>query len=248
MKLSYGVDPVLVAGGSGGIGSAIVARLADAGLPVAFTYHQQAEAAERLVHSRTDGATVRCYPWDGAQAEEAKKLVERVSEDVGPVRSLVVATGIAQGAAFHALAEDDWNVLIETNLTAAVSLARAVITPMMKAGHGRIVFLSSVAARRGLQGMTVYSATKAALEGLTRSLAREVASFGVTVNSVAPGFIETPMLDAMPDRVRREWTRRIPLGRMGSPDDVAAVVAYLMSNEAAYVTGQTWVVDGGLSL
>jgi 3-oxoacyl-[acyl-carrier protein] reductase len=148
----------------------------------------------------------------------------------------------------HNLDEATWRALIDVNLTSTVALVRAAVPAMQRAGAGRVVILGSVSGSRGIAGHTVYAATKAAIEGLVRSLAREAGPFGVTVNCVAPGWIESPMLDGVDDKARREWLRRIPLGRFGQPEDVAAVVAFLLSSAAGYVTGQTWTIDGGLSL
>jgi len=243
MKSSPAEGVALVAGGSGGIGSAIVRRLSSCGLKVALTYHRGREAAEAL-----SGETCRAFPWSGGGFDASAALVRRVTEELGPVRYLVVASGCAQQTAFHRLDEEAARQLLDTNLSAPIGLAHAVVTPMMKAGRGRIVFIGSVSGQRGIKGHTVYAATKAGLEGLTRSLAQEAALFDVTVNCVAPGFIDTPMLDAVPDRQREGWLKSIPLRRLGRPEEIAGAVAYLLSDEAAYITGQTITIDGGVSL
>jgi 3-oxoacyl-[acyl-carrier protein] reductase len=249
LRLTYAEGAALVAGGSGGIGSAIAQTLGRAGLPVALTYRTGREAAERLVAElAARGAVARAYAWSAGPGAEAQALVQQVAREIGPLRHLVIATGIPQSASFPRLEEAAWRELIETNLAGPLALARAAITPMMKAGVGRIVFIGSVAGGRGIQGLTVYSATKAGLEALARSLAREAGPFGVTVNCVAPGFVDTPMLRGSTERAREEWTRRIPVGRLARPAEIADVVAFVLSGQAAYLTGQTLVVDGGVSL
>jgi len=247
MNLTYGPGAALVTGGSGGIGSCIVRMLATAGVPVGFTYRTRREAADHLVSELPAPARAATYAWGSSDAKSAEGLVRQVSADLGSVRFLVLNAGVVQESAFHTLAEPRWREIIETNLTSAIAVARGAVIPMMKAGTGRIVFISSVSGIRGIKGHTIYAATKAGLDGLTRSLAQECAGFGVTVNSVAPGMIDTPLLDAMPGKARDELLSRIPMGRLGRPEEVAGLACYLLSERAAYVTGQTWVIDGGLS-
>jgi 3-oxoacyl-[acyl-carrier protein] reductase len=247
MRLTFDPGAALVAGGSGAIGSAVARRLSRCGLTVALTYHRGEAAAQALVRELGPEARARAYAWGSAAFDDAVKLVARVNEEVGPVRYLVACSGVGQERAFHLLSETDARAILEANVVAVVALVRAVATSMMKAGTGRIVLIGSVAGRQGMAGQTIYAASKAALEGLTRSLAREAGGFGVTVNCVAPGFIESRMTRDLPGRVRDGWLSAIPVGRPGRAEEVADLVAFIASSEAAYLNGQTLVLDGGLS-
>ncbi len=248
MKLTYPEGVALVTGGSGGIGQSVVKNLARAGIPVGFTYRSQKKAAAALVDALPRKTKVQAYELAASTADIASRLLDDVESDLGPVRYLVHCAGTGQEGAFFGMAEDEWLRILDANLTTAIAVARAAVTPLLKAGFGRIIFLSSVSGLRGLKGHTIYAATKAGLDGFARALAQECASFGVTVNSIAPGYIDTPMLAAAPSARKKEWLRRIPMGRLGTPEEVASLVAFLCSEEAGYVTGQTWVMDGGISL
>jgi 3-oxoacyl-[acyl-carrier protein] reductase len=185
------------------------------------------------------------FRWSSSDAASAARLAADVAAELGPIRYLVACSGVAQDRAFYRLDEAEWLDILSTNLTANLALVRAVVTPMMKAGFGRIVLVSSVSGLRGIPGHTAYAASKAGLDGFARSLAAECAAFGVTVNTVAPGFIDTPMLQGLTEDKRKSMIAGIPMGRFGTPSEVSDVIAFLLSEQAAYVTGQTWAIDGG---
>jgi 3-oxoacyl-[acyl-carrier protein] reductase len=228
---------VLVTGGSKGIGRGIAARLQQAGHRVAATYRSG---------DVPDGVLgVECDVTDPGQVESAFSEVEAA---LGPVEAVIANAGITRDGLVLRMSDDDWEAVLRTNLTGAFRVARRAARPMIRARFGRIVFISSVVGQLGSAGQVNYAASKSGLVGLARSLARELGSRGVTANVVAPGFIETDMTAELTEDLKSKYAEQIPLGRMGTVDDIAAVVEFLVSDAAAYVTGALVPVDGGLGM
>jgi 3-oxoacyl-[acyl-carrier protein] reductase len=238
----------LVTGASRGIGRAIAVTLARGGANVALNYAgNEAAASEALALCQEAGAPkAKLYRFDVADPAACTAAVEQVVAELGGLHILVNNAGIALDQLVMRLKDDDWNRQIAVNLTGAFNLIRAVTRPMMKARAGAIVNLTSVVGEMGNAGQAAYSATKAGLEGLTKSVARELASRNVRVNAVAPGYIDTDMTAGLPEAAKTKMTEMIPLARLGTSQDVANAVAYLASDLASYVTGETLRVNGGM--
>lgn len=235
----------LVTGASGGIGADIARVLHAAGATVGLS-GTRVEPLEALAAGLGDRAHV--LPCNLSNADEVEGLVKRATEAMGSVDILVNNAGITRDGLAMRMSDDDWQSVIDVNLTAAFRLCRAAIRGMMKARWGRIVNISSVVGRAGNAGQANYAASKGGLVALSKSLAEEVASRGITVNCVAPGFIETAMTEKLTDAQRATILASVPAGRMGSPQEIAAAVLYLASQEAAYVTGATLHVNGGMDM
>ncbi len=246
MSEAAGNRCALVTGASRGIGRAIADRLAGDGFRVAGTA-TSAVGAEGI-SDRLGGQGGRGFVLDLAQPDGVADLLRAVSAEFGAPAVLVNNAGITRDNLLLRMKEEEWNAVLDTNLDGSARLCRAVLKGMMKARWGRIVNITSVIASLGNPGQANYAAAKAGLEGFTRALAREVGSRSITANCVAPGFIDTDMTRQLPEAQREALLGQIPLGRLGQPDDIAAVVAFLCTDAAGYVTGQTLHVNGGMYL
>lgn len=238
----------LVTGASRGIGREVALRLAGDGADVACLATTLQGAAETAAEIAALGRRAHAVACDVASSSEVEATFAEVREALGAVEVLVNNAGIARDGLLMRMNDDDWGRVLQVNLTGAFHCCRAAVKDMMRARYGRIVNMTSIVGLLGAAGQANYAAAKAGLVGLTRSLAKELGSRGITCNAVAPGFIETAMTEDLPEAMRARVLETAPLGRLGTPTDVAGVVAFLVGDDAEYVTGQTIVVDGGLTL
>jgi 3-oxoacyl-[acyl-carrier protein] reductase len=237
----------LVTGGSRGIGRGIVTRLATQGADIAFTYRgNEAAAAETAAIVEGFGRTAVSIQGDVRDPATAEAAVKAAIEAYGRIDILVNNAGITRDDLIMRMTEEAWRDVLETNLFGAFWMTKAVTRPMLKARAGRIVNITSVSGQAGQMGQANYSAAKAGLIGLTKATARELASRGITVNAVAPGFVLTELTQDLPPALTDEITNRTPLGRFGTAEEIANAVAFLASDDAAFITGQVLAVDGGL--
>ena len=235
----------LVTGASGGIGSAIAEALAGQGARVALSgtsEHKLRSVVERL------GGDHLILPADLSDAAAVDALVPQAVERLGKLDILINNAGVTRDNLAMRMKDEEWSDVIRINLEAAFRLARAALKPMMRARHGRIISITSVVGATGNPGQANYAASKAGLVGMSKALAQEVASRGITVNCIAPGFIRSAMTDVLPDAQKENLLGRIPVGKLGEGSDIAAAAVYLASREAGYVTGQTLHVNGGMAM
>ena len=239
----------IVTGGSRGIGKGIVMKLAGLGCDVAFNYHKSRSEAEAVVKD-AQALGVRCEASsvDVKDFRKIKAWIDEIKNNFGRIDILINNAGIISDKALMLMAEEDWRQVIDTNLTGMFNAARACIVTFLKQKSGNIINISSVSGIIGLPRQTNYSASKGGMNAFTKALAKEVAAYGIRVNAICPGYIATDILSEFNQEQKQAITQTIPLGRIGTVEDVANCVAFLLSEEARYITGQTIVVDGGLTM
>jgi 3-oxoacyl-[acyl-carrier protein] reductase len=247
MSKPFEGQTAIVTGAGRGIGEAIAKRLADGGAKVAVVSRTEANAAKTAgaINAAHPGAA-KAYPVDVADFQAVQELGEAILGDLGRIDILVNNAGVTRDGLSMRMSSEDWDAVVDTNLKGAFNFIRAVQRPMAKQRSGRIINIASVVGLTGNAGQANYSASKAGLIGLTKTIARELSGRGITSNVVAPGFIETDMTAVLPEGIRTAVVGKIPLARFGAPDDIAAAVAFLAGPEAGYITGQVLVVDGGM--
>jgi 3-oxoacyl-[acyl-carrier protein] reductase len=237
----------VITGGTRGIGLAIARRLAKDGFDLVLTYRGDTEAASATEKELAGSArSVKVIAADVSTQEGAQLTVDTAVKELGSIDVLVNNAGITRDNLIMRMSEEDWDAVLTTNLKGAFLTSKAAVRPMLRQRSGRIINLTSVVGLVGNAGQANYAAAKAGLVGLTKSMAKEVGSRGITVNAVAPGFIDTRLTDVLPEDLKQNLLENTPLGRFGSPEDVANAVAFLASPDAGFITGNTLSVDGGL--
>ncbi|KRA52552.1 3-ketoacyl-ACP reductase [Pseudoxanthomonas sp. Root65] len=235
----------LVTGGTGGIGTAICKKLADMGHKVATNYRNEEKARAWQAQMKADGYDFALVKGDVTSPDEAEAMVKEVEQTLGPVEVLINNAGITRDGTFHKMSSGQWGDVINTNLNSVFNVTRPVIEGMRDRKWGRIIQISSINGLKGQYGQANYAAAKAGMHGFTISLARENAKLGITVNTVSPGYVATDMVMAVPEEVRAKIAADIPTGRLGKPEEIAYAVAFLVDDQAAWITGSNLDINGG---
>lgn len=238
----------LITGGSRGIGKAIVEKFAKEGVTVCFTYNKNKDAADNVINQLSKiNPNIASYQADILNFDRAKEVVKDIKQKFGPIDVLVNNAGIKIDKSFLMMTKDDWQSVLTTNIDGVFNYTKAVMFDFLKRASGNIINMSSISGIIGLPGQANYSASKAGIIGFTKSLAKEVAKQNIRVNVICPGFIETEMLNSIPQNVKDGLIKYIPLARVGKASEVADLAWFLASSDSSYITGQTLVIDGGLS-
>ncbi len=239
----------LVTGGSRGIGKAIALKLAKHGADIAINYSRSDQKAKDVINNIEEiGVKGATFKADVSKLDETKQLIEKVENTLGKIDILVNNAGITRDNLLMRMSEDDWDKVINVNLKGTFNVTKSIIRKMIKQKQGSIINIASVVGINGNAGQCNYSSSKAGVIGFTKSIAKEVGKKNIRVNAIAPGFIKTDMTDKLSEKVKKEYIKTIPLKRMGTPDDIANIVAFLASDLSTYITGQVIVADGGMSM
>jgi len=245
MRTSLDGKVAIVTGGTGGIGTAICRQLADSGARVATNYRNEAKTEKWKAECRNAGYEFDTFLADVTDFDACARFVTAVEKKLGPVDILVNNAGITVDTTLRKMSKEQWNAVLNTDLDSVFNMSRHVVSGMMERGFGRIINISSINGQKGQIGQTNYSAAKAGVHGFTMALAQEVARKGVTVNTVSPGYIATDMVMAVPEETRKQIVAQIPVGRLGTPAEIAYVVDFLSASEAGFITGADFAANGG---
>ncbi len=235
----------LVTGGTGGIGSAICKRMLQEGYQVVTNYRSEEKARQWQRELAAEGLEAGIIAADVSDFNSCQNLIEQIENQHGPIDILVNNAGITRDTTLKKMSHEQWESVINTNLSSVFNLTRPIINGMLERGFGRIINISSINGQKGQLGQTNYSAAKAGMHGFTMALAQEVAFKGITVNTISPGYIATEMVMAVPEAIREKIIAQIPVGRLGRPEEIAAAVVYLASDEAGFMTGADLSINGG---
>ena len=236
---------VLVTGATGGLGTAMCKKLHEEGFHVVGNYRSKEKTEPWLAAMKKDACDVELFYGDVSDFDSTADMIKKIETDIGPIDTLVNNAGITRDMRLINMTKEDWNAVINTNLNSVFNCTRNVLQGMMDRKFGRIINISSVNGQRGQFGQTNYSAAKAGMHGFTKSLAMEVAKFGITVNTISPGYIATDMVMAVPEKVLTQIVAQVPMGRLGGTEEVAHLVSFLASDKSSFITGANYSINGG---